>query len=282
MLEALPQLNDDGLIIPDVGVWAERKYRVIWNYAKMFSIGMKNRWDKLVYIDLFSGAGYTRLSGTSMIIPSSPLLALKVRDQFSKYIFCEQDAVKLNALKERVSRDFSGVDVSYLEGDSIGNIDKVIAEIPPHGPGQKVLTFCFIDPYKISNFRFSVITMLSSRFVDFLILIPSFMDANRNIQHYAQDTHISIEDFTGMSKWREAWNREELKGRSFGSFLPDIFGQSMINLGYKYEGAESTIKIRYPKNNTPLYHLCFFSKAEQGMKFWRQAKKYSTDQEELF
>jgi three-Cys-motif partner protein len=282
MLEALPQLSDDGLIIPEVGSWAERKYRVIWNYAKVFSTGMKNKWDKLVYVDLFSGAGYTNISGTSMIIPSSPLLALTVKDQFSKYIFCEQDAVKLKALRERVSRDFVGVDVSYFEGDSIGNIDKVIAEIPTHGPSQKVLTFCFIDPYKIRNFQFRVITMLSNRFVDFLILIPSFMDANRNIQRYAQDTHISIEDFTGMSNWREEWNREKLKGRSFGSFLPDIFGQSMINLGYKYEGSESTIKIRYPNNNTPLYHLCFFSKHEQGMKFWRQAKKYSTDQGELF
>jgi len=282
MFEMLPQVKDDGLIIPEAGVWAERKYRVIWNYANLFSTGMKNKWDKLVYIDLFSGAGYTKIAGTSLIIPSSPLLALNVKDRFRKYIFCEQDTRKLMALKERVLRDYSGVDVSYFEGDSITNIDKIIAEIPPHGRGRKILSFCFIDPYKIRNFLFRVITVLSNKFVDFLVLIPSFMDANRNIEHYAQDTHISIEDFTGLSNWREAWNREKLKGKSFGSFLPDIFGQSMINLGYKYEGSESTITIRYPNNNTPLYHLCFFSKHEKGMKFWREAKKYSTDQGDLF
>ena len=53
MLEKLPNLTDDGLITPEVGPWAERKYRIVWNYAKIFTTGMKTRWDALMYLDLF-------------------------------------------------------------------------------------------------------------------------------------------------------------------------------------------------------------------------------------
>jgi hypothetical protein len=33
----LPILEDDGLITPDVGLWAEKKYRLVQNYASMFA-----------------------------------------------------------------------------------------------------------------------------------------------------------------------------------------------------------------------------------------------------
>ena len=48
---------DDGLLTYDVGPWAADKYRYVGMYAEMFATGMKNLWDRRVYLDLFSGPG---------------------------------------------------------------------------------------------------------------------------------------------------------------------------------------------------------------------------------
>ena len=157
MLEDLPQLNDDGLSIPEVGSWAERKYRIVWNYAKMFTTGTKTKWHERIYIDLYAGSGYARIRESSVIVPASPLLALDIPDKFDKYIFCEQEAIKLEALKQRVRMKNSDVNAIYILGDVSENIDKILSTIPKHSSSHKVLSFCFIDPYKIDNFNFQII-----------------------------------------------------------------------------------------------------------------------------
>jgi three-Cys-motif partner protein len=282
LLEKLPNLEDDGLITEPVGPWAVYKYRLVWNYAKIFTTGMKSKWDELIYIDLFAGAGHSKIKDGSTIVPASPLLALDIANKFNKYIFCEQDSDKMSVLKIRVERQHSDSNVNFIEGDVTGNIDEIISVIPKHGPRHKVLSFCFIDPYKIDNFKFQSIEKLADKFMDFLILIPSFMDANRNVIQYAMETNMSIEDFTGVTDWRESWDKDERKGIKFGEFLPDLFGSKMSKLNYINKGHESTIMIRSHDKNLPLYHLAFFSKHETGMRFWQQARKYSSDQIDLF
>ncbi len=49
-------LENDGLPCPDVGSWAETKYRLLGLYDELFSTGMKYKWDQRVYIDLYAGA----------------------------------------------------------------------------------------------------------------------------------------------------------------------------------------------------------------------------------
>lgn len=282
MLEKLPHLEDDGLITEAVGPWAVYKYRLVWNYAEIFTTGMKSKWDELIYIDLFAGAGHSKIKDGSAIVPASPLLALNIKNKFNKYIFCEHESDKMSALKIRVARNYSEANVKFIEGDVKKNIDEIISEIPEHGPRHKVLSFCFIDPYKIDNFKFQSIEKLAEIFMDFLILIPSFMDANRNEIQYAMETNISIEDFTGVTDWREHWEKDKGKGIKFGQFLPDLFGSKMSELGYIYNGYGDTIIIRSSDKNLPLYHLAFFSKHPTGIRFWKEAKKYSSDQGELF
>jgi len=79
---------------------AETKYRLVSMYDQLFSTGMKNKWGKRVYIDLYAGAGYCRIRGTSTILKGSPILALTVQHPFDKYIFCEKDPELLAALGE--------------------------------------------------------------------------------------------------------------------------------------------------------------------------------------
>ena len=83
-------MDDDGLTCPEVRSWAETKYRLLALYDELFSTGMKNKWDQRVYIDLYAGAGYSHIQGTSMFLKSSPVIALTVTCPFDKYIFCEE------------------------------------------------------------------------------------------------------------------------------------------------------------------------------------------------
>ncbi len=126
----LSYLQDDGLPTPEVGSWVEGKYRLVSSYDSLFSRGMKNKWDCRVYIDLFAGAGRSRIKGTNRILPGSPLLALSVQDKFDKYIFCEMSDSKLEVLKQRVVREYPEIDVSYIEGDCNVKVDKIIEAIP--------------------------------------------------------------------------------------------------------------------------------------------------------
>ena len=65
-------VDDDGLMTPEVGGWAETKYRLLALYDELFSTGMKNKWDQRVYLDLYAGAGYSRIQGTSTFLKASP------------------------------------------------------------------------------------------------------------------------------------------------------------------------------------------------------------------
>ncbi len=53
MTSRLLELEDDGLMTPEVGDYAEEKYRLIGLYAELFAKAMKGKWDSRVYIDLY-------------------------------------------------------------------------------------------------------------------------------------------------------------------------------------------------------------------------------------
>src|SRR4030095_3889993 len=110
-------VQDDGLTIPEVGGWADTKYKLLGGYSEIFTSGMKNLWDNLVYIDLFAGAGYAKIKGTNKIRMSSALIAMSVNHPFTKYILCEEDEKCFNSLKERVGRHFPEVNVEFIPGD---------------------------------------------------------------------------------------------------------------------------------------------------------------------
>lgn len=99
-------LQDDGLPTPEVGPWVEEKYGLVKLYYRLFSTGMKEKWDSRVYIDLYAGTGRSKIRGTNHILEASPLLALGVPDKFDKYIFCEKDRALIEALQQRVANHY--------------------------------------------------------------------------------------------------------------------------------------------------------------------------------
>ena len=108
-------------MIPELREWSERKYQLIAVYNQIFSKGMKKY--KRVYIDLFAGAGAGRYKENGQIVKGSPLLALDVDDKFDKYILCEYDVDKADALVKRITEFYPFVNYQVFQGDSNYMID---------------------------------------------------------------------------------------------------------------------------------------------------------------
>lgn len=270
-------LEDDGLPCPEVGSWAETKYRLIGLYDQLFSTGMKNKWHRRVYIDLYAGAGYSRIKGTKRIIKGSPVLAVTVDDPFDKYIFCEESAELLAALRARVARLAPQAQVAYVEGSCDSRVEQIYQEIPKGSATNKVLSLCFVDPFDF-GIKFETLRRLSTVFVDFVVLLAIGMDANRNYDHYVDGNSTKIDEALGNSDWRERWKAEGVRRGDFRRFLAAEFSRSMKSLGYLEQGLDRMKLVRSEERNLPLYYLALFSRHPTALKFWEDVLKYGDDQ----
>ncbi len=281
MTDKLPTFVDDGLITEEIGPWGEEKYRHLSLYAQMFAASMKKKWDCRVYIDLFAGAGRSRIKGTNRIVAASPLIALAIEPKFDKYILCEKDKQKIRTLETRVKRDNPTVDAIFLPGDVNTLAGQILANIPQHRRDFKVLCFCFVDPYNLKDLAFETIVTLSARFMDFLVLIASDMDAVRNVSTYELPHSRTVERFLGEPEWRSEWKQAKARGERFDFYLMSRFSSQMESLKYIRASIEETKQVRSTEKNLPLYRLALFSRHPRAKEFWQQAMKYGKDQLDL-
>jgi three-Cys-motif partner protein len=272
--ELLETAQSDGMKTTPIGRWALDKYRLVSLYSRLFSTGMKRKWPIRAYIDLYAGSGFSEIEETKQLYWGSALLALGVPDPFDNYVLCERDPGSLQALRVRVTRSFPEADVRFVAGDCDERIDEIAACIPSE---RSVLSFCFADPFDLS-IKFSSVKRLASHRVDFLFVLALHMDANRNVLHYASRDNRKIDEFLGLSDWRERWQKAEAKGVGFPRFLAEQFGGQMEGIGYLPVPFHKMKQVRSDVRNLPLYHLALFSKHPRAFDFWDQVLKYGSDQ----
>lgn len=265
------EVKADGLIVPIVREWSLEKYKLVGSYCDIFTNGMKNKWDQLVYIDLFAGSGYAQIKENNKVYLNSALVAMSVPIPFTKYILCEQDDEKFEALSRRVKRDFSHLNFELIHGDSNANVSKVLEAIPSYSKGNTLLPFCFVDPYSL-NLNFSTIKALGQKLMDFLILQALHMDANRNFETYLSDENTRIEEYLGLKNWRELFEKDgKIYRKDFVKFLADQYQNQMVEL--KYQATKHMHQIRSNEKNLPLYYLSFYTKHTTGEKFFKEIQK---------
>jgi len=209
------------------------------------------------------------------------LLALNVDPPFDEYIFCEKDEENLFALKRRVSKYFPSNKCTYILGDCNDKVKDIIKAVPRFTKSYKGLTFCFVDPYKSSDIHFSTIEELAyNLYIDFLLLIPSFMDINRNEHNYTRMNDRSLDIFLGTDSWRSEWNKNRNKSNmKFGNFITLQFCKRMKSLDFIYESENDLELVKMETGrNLPLYHLAFFSKNTLGIRFWRETIRNTNEQ----
>ena len=275
--------EDDGLILPEVGAWTREKHQKVAYYSALFSTSMKNVWDCRVYVELFAGAGKSRIREAGEVIPGSPLLALAMVDPFDKYVFCEHNSQNIRDLQARVAHQFPSRDVAYIPGDVNQSIPELLSTLPRFNQRHRGLTLCFVDPYKMSQLSFSTLSQLAaSLYVDFLVLIPTYMDIHRNLESYMRPDCPTLDRYLGSNEWRAKWADPARRKSDFGLFVANEFGLQMKRLGFVYEGIKDLELVRMGSdNNIPLYHLAFFSKSKLGLRFWRETRK-NTSEPRLF
>jgi len=272
-------IDDDGLHTPEVGAWAEDKYRIVALYDTLFSTGMKRKWDARVYVDLYAGAGHAKIKGTNRVVRGSPLIALNVPYKFDKYIFCEESKRCINALKQRVHSQLPNVDVEFVHGDCNEKASDILAKIPDSN-GKRILSMCFIDPFNI-GIHFDTVRCLSAKRMDFLIVLPTGMDAQRNQARYFEKNSPRIARFLGKPDWRKLLEVAEKQSIPFRQFLADLYVSQMTTLGYIKVPVSKMKEVRSDDKMLPLYHLAFFSKSERGYAFWNKVLKHSDPQQPL-
>lgn len=273
---------EDGLVVAEVGDWAEDKYLHVEHYARMFAQSMKGKWGSLAYLELFSGPGRAVVAGTGRIIDTAPLRSVGLTPGFDVHVYGELDGSLLRALEERCTRRRPDAKCFFVEGDVNETWPRLRDCVRRGAGGGTCLTFGFIDPFKCSNLAFATLRGLSDLLNDVLVLVPSYMDAHRNWKLYLDEDKEVLDTFLGDRAWRDAWaERAEPKER-FARFVIDQLGRRMADLGFHYDGPVDMKLIRSTNRNLRLYHLAFFSRHELGMKLWRQAMKSSNPQRRLF
>jgi three-Cys-motif partner protein len=269
--------SDDGRVCPEVGAWTEDKHRLVSLYSTLFSSGMKNKWGRRIYVELCAGAGKSRIRGTHRTIPGSPLLALGVTDPFDKYVFCEDNPGNMDALKFRVKHFAPSADVAYVPGDCNQHTEEILSKIPVGSKEDTVLTLCFADPFDIS-LKFATLRALSERYMDFVILLAVYSDANRAYKRYVMEDAVKVDEFLGSKTWRDRWRTAEASGVPFPKFLAEEFAASMENLGYLSTPIHRMKRVRSDEKNLPLYYIAMFSRSSLAQRFWDDVLKYGTDQ----
>lgn len=271
------EVRDDSLAAPEVGAWAEEKHRYVSLYSALFSSGMRRKWPKRTYIELYAGAGYSKIRDTSKLILGSPLRALTLEVPFNKYVFCEENREKLAALKTRAKQICPNADIAFVEGDCNRKTQEILAAIPR----KSGLSLCFADPFDISLHFTTIRTLATAGRIDFLILLALGMDANRNYDHYLKDESHKIDNFLGSDSWRQRWAKAQWDAVKFTRFLADEFTTSMAALDYIPPPRYMMKEVKLPQKNVPLYRLALFSRNQLAYKYWEQVLKYGTDQREF-
>ena len=130
------EVEADGMPYHEVGLWTEEKHRLVSMYAAQFSGAMKEKCHKRVYVELYAGAGYSRIRETDRVIPGSPIRALTLKEPFDKYIFCEENPSKIEKLyKIRVKRHApANADVIIVPGDCDIHSAQNRSSYPPRIP----------------------------------------------------------------------------------------------------------------------------------------------------
>ena len=179
------------------GSWIDKKHRLLTYYARLFSTGMKFRWQERIYIELFSGPGrcYVRETGTEDL--GSPLKVIGA--DFTRFVFVERNMAAARALEQRLA-EYPNASLSEIWcGDCAEALEQIAF------PRTGALTFAFIDPTGIAHAPFSLVKKLHAAVrCDLVINIQHGMGIKMNRHQYTPDAdeESALTKFLGHDRWK--------------------------------------------------------------------------------
>src|ERR1035437_487873 len=254
----------DGLVVGAVGPWATEKHDRLRKYIQA-SHGARAKFLPPVgtvgasYIELYSGAGRSLITGTNQIIDGSAVVAFKAgRDsghQFSEMHLSDLEAQNSSALAQRI-KALGGTATSYV-GDADIVVDQVMNAINFRG-----LHLAFLDPFNLAQLPFSIIErMLRVQRMDMIIHV-SLQDLQRNLDEYSRVGDPTLNNFA--PGWRSAVDVRQSMAALRAALIEYWLG-AIRSLGTH---PATGIPLIVGERNQRLYWLVFISSNPLGQKLW--------------
>lgn len=262
----LPEPENDGLHMDEVGAWSADKHHFLRRYIDAFTTAMKGkRWTSLHYIDLFAGPGILRIKNGGFDW-GSPLIAAQSSFKFARLHLCELGTAQFAALKTRISRIPQPNAPQLIQGDANKEVHAIVTEIP-----KGALCLVFLDPHGL-HLHFNTLRVLSALRADLIIFFPDHLDALRNwekVYHDQDDSNLDL--VLGTAIWRE--RMRNVPRERWAELLQGIYTDQIRSLGYKFFADERISR----KDGVFLYKLIFCSKDPSGETIWRGISKKKPD-----
>jgi three-Cys-motif partner protein len=235
--------------------WARRKHHYLNRYADIFSSGMKNKWPRRAYLDLFAGPGRCYEVESGAFYDGSPLIGF--RWNFTDHVYVELEPTAAGALDERCGPWKPERYVSVLEGDCNARVTDVVALLPKYG-----LTLAFIDPTNWQITFDTIKTLTADRHVD--LLVSSFGGQMKRVARLDQPR---LDAFFGTGAWKTDPRFLGADGLPTLSGLLWCYREQLASIGYLDTLSIREVPVMNSKNVT-MYLMAFFSKNTKGYEFW--------------
>lgn len=270
-------IADDGATADEVGVWAKEKHRYITEYVHISRYARQRFIGEgragCTYIDLFCGAGRSRIKGSDEHIDGSAVAAWEKSVEggfpFSHIHIADADQEKLYANYLRLKA--AGANVTMYGGEAQETVHKIAAKLHPEG-----LHFALIDPYSFGALHHEIIdTLAQFKRMDLLIHF-SIMDLRRNSKNWLQSKPEVFDHVT--PNWRNHVNQQQ----SDRGFREEITAYWLTRLKNAGAPANTNMELIRSDRNAPLYYLILAAEHKLAHKFWQAVTRARGTQANLF
>lgn len=266
----------DGLPARLSGAWAREKLKYLDKYMHLFSVGMKNRWNR-VYLDLLAGPGRCVEKDTNEEFDGSPLRALACHEPFTRVMLVEGDPKLASALRTRVAGR-----AEVLDRDC--NEPGVIARLRDAVPSRGTLGLAFIDNLGLDVPLATIQQLTDERKIDLFIVFQT-QDLKRNLSDVLDGTDAE-ERWTAFfgTGWQDVALRARQRNASADDTATELlhfYASQLERLGYPH--ISHSRRLMKNSRDVGLYRLILAGKHERAVDFFEKVSEIDPwDQRSFF
>ncbi|NVK20540.1 MAG: three-Cys-motif partner protein TcmP [Methylocystaceae bacterium] len=259
-------LGDDGLIASEVGVQAKEKHEYLRRYLDISSgarkryIGPNNA--GATFVDLFCGAGRSKIKDTGEWIDGSAVAAWKISKEssspFTEIYVGDLDEENLDASVRRL-KDLDAL-VKALHGPAVETVQEYVKAVSHYG-----LHVAFVDPFSLGALNFRIIETLATLKRPDMLLHVSKMDLQRNLNKELEADNSMFDTF--VPNWRPLVDIERPQ-QAIRQQMMELWQEKITALGLEVSNDTKLVK---GNQNQHLYWLYLVAKHDLAKKFWKIA-----------
>lgn len=252
-------IDVDGLPMGEAGAWTLDKHERLRKYVDS-AHGARRKFAHRTYIDLYCGAGRTRIRETGEVVDGSPLVAWEAGgrhgDQFTEFLIGDKDADYTEAARARLTK--LGANVQVFPGEAHKTVDQVIRALDPSG-----LHLALLDPFNLGDLPFVVIEKLARvKRMDLLIHV-SAMDLKRDLHIYLKTDGPKQLDLFAPG-WRDRVDTKE-RPELIRLAIFEHWKSLVQGLG---TSPNDKVEVMENSKSSDLYWLVFVARHELAHKLW--------------